>query len=105
MAMREKEREFSFVIQRHLGVMNTYQTGWKKELNLVEWNGTAAKLDIRDWDPEHTHMSRGVTLRREEAEALRELLEAYLQEGEAGTESLSSPISLSTTPASPDIEE
>lgn len=80
MAMGERDKEFSFVIKKQLGVINSYQTGWRKELNLVEWNGTAAKLDIRDWDPEHGHMSRGITLRKEEAENLFKLLFNYLKE-------------------------
>ena len=43
--------DFSFEIKEHLGILGTYSTGWKKELNLIEWNGSNAKLDIRDWDP------------------------------------------------------
>ena len=70
--------DFSFEIKEHIGVIGTYSTGWKKEINLVEWNGNPAKVDIRDWDPKHEHMSRGVTLRHEEAAALCGLLLKYL---------------------------
>lgn len=72
--------DFSFEIKEHIGVIGTYPTGWKKEINLVEWNGNPAKLDIRDWDPRHEHMSRGITLRREEAAVLVGLLNKYLDE-------------------------
>ncbi len=70
--------DFSFEITKHIGVISTYSTGWKKEINLVEWNGNPAKLDIRDWDPKHEHMSRGITLRREEAVSLADILNKYM---------------------------
>lgn len=71
------EREISFNIRKKIGVIATYQTGWKKEVNLVEWNGGPAKVDIRDWDPSHTHMGKGITLYPKEADRLRWLLYQY----------------------------
>lgn len=68
------EKDFAFNIREHIGVINTYSTGWSKELNLVEWNGNNAKFDIRDWEPGHEHMSRGITLHEEEAKALAGLI-------------------------------
>ena len=62
----EGDREVTFEITEHLGVIAAYSTGWKKELNIVSWNGGAPKYDIRDWDPEHEHMSRGITLHEKE---------------------------------------
>ena len=44
-----EEKDFAFNIKEHIGVINTYASGWSKELNLVEWNGNNAKFDIRDW--------------------------------------------------------
>lgn len=76
--VNDRDQELSFVIRKRLGVLSTSPTGWRKELNLVEWNGRPAKLDIREWDPDHAHMSKGVTLRREEAERLRFLLYRFL---------------------------
>ena len=38
------------------------------------WNGKPAKVDIREWDPEHEHMSRGITLRKSEALKLLDIL-------------------------------
>ena len=69
-----RSQEITFNIKQHLGVLETSQTGWTKEVNLVEWNGKPAKLDIREWDPDHEHMSRGVTLRRNETLILLEIL-------------------------------
>ena len=68
------EREVTFEIKEFIGVISSYPTGWNKELNLVSWNGGTAKYDIRDWDPEHEHMSRGVTLHEKEMRKLIDLL-------------------------------
>jgi len=76
MAVKEKERdEVTFDIIEHVGVISASPTGWKKELNIVAWNGGVEKYDIRDWDATHEHMSRGVTLHKDEAKKLFELLE------------------------------
>lgn len=83
--MEEKENsrggrksEIRFDIKQHLGVLSVSNRGWKKELNLVSWNGGNAKLDLRDWDETHEKMGKGVTLTPEEAEKLYELLGVYL---------------------------
>lgn len=68
-------RDIEFKVSAQLGVISKYATGWAKELNIISWNGGAAKFDIRDWDPSHEHMSRGITLHEDEARALMELLE------------------------------
>ena len=79
MATNEKERdEVTFEVVEHLGVVASYPTGWKKELNKVAWNGNAAKFDIRDWDESHEHMSRGITLHTEEAKKVFELLKGVV---------------------------
>jgi hypothetical protein len=71
---KEKDREITFRIEEHIGVIATSATGWKKELNLVAWNGSPAKYDIREWDENHAHMSRGITMNKDEVKALSELL-------------------------------
>ena len=68
------DREISFDIVEHLGVITTYSTGWNKELNLVSWNGAAPKYDIREWSPDHAHMSRGVTLHEKEMRTILDLI-------------------------------
>ena len=78
MATNEKERsDVTFEITQHIGVISEYPTSWKKELNIVAWNGGNKKLDVRDWCPEHEHMSRGVTLHKDEAIRLRDLLNSF----------------------------
>lgn len=67
-------REISFDIIEEIGVIANHPTGWNKELNLVSWNGAPPKYDIRDWDPDHKHMSRGITLHEKEMRTMIELL-------------------------------
>ena len=66
--------QITFEIKEHIGVLCVYHTGWKKELNLVSWNGNAPKYDIRDWDPAHERMSRGITLSEKEMIRIRQML-------------------------------
>lgn len=66
-----------FRLEEHIGDVVTYQTGWTKEINLVSWNGAPAKYDIRDWNPEHERMTKGITLLEPEARRLGELLTEY----------------------------
>ena len=69
MAERENNREeITFEIKEHIAVINTSETGWTREVNLVSWNGTNPKVDVREWDPDHKRMSRGITLTEAEAE-------------------------------------
>ncbi|WCK56720.1 PC4/YdbC family ssDNA-binding protein [Aneurinibacillus sp. Ricciae_BoGa-3] len=57
-----------------MGILSESTKGWKKELNLISWNGREPKYDIREWSPEREKMGKGVTLSREELAALKELL-------------------------------
>lgn len=61
-------------IKEHIGIIAESKNGWTKELNLVSWNDNEPKYDIRDWDPKHEKMSRGITLTEEEAYELSILL-------------------------------
>ncbi|MCI8645828.1 MAG: hypothetical protein HFE76_03295 [Firmicutes bacterium] len=73
--MRNERGEIIFEITERIGVIKPYPTGWNRELNMVSWNNTAAKYDIRDWDPEHEHMSRGMTFHPDEMRKVMQLLE------------------------------
>lgn len=68
------DREVRFEILEHIGVLSTHSTGWNKELNIVRWNGGQPKYDIRDWDLDHEHMSRGVTLHEKEMRQMFDLM-------------------------------
>ncbi len=65
----------SFNIIESLGVLSTSTNGWTKEVNVVSWNDRPAKLDIRNWDPDHNKMSRGIGLNATEVAGLYELLQ------------------------------
>lgn len=66
--------EFSYEIVKTIGVISEGSGGWTKELNLISWNGKEPKYDIRDWAPDHEKMGKGVTLTKDDAKALRDLL-------------------------------
>lgn len=50
---------------------------WTKELNFVRWNNKWDKYDIRDWSEDHTTMTKGITLTRDEITALKDALEFF----------------------------
>ena len=66
--------EFKFEIVEKVGVISEKASGWTKELNFVSWNGGEPKFDIREWDPNHEKMGKGVTLNSSELEELKKLL-------------------------------
>ena len=66
--------EIKYEITKHIGVLSESAKGWTKELNLVSWNDRDPKYDIRDWSPDHEQMGKGVTLSKEEMNALKDLL-------------------------------
>jgi hypothetical protein len=70
----ENMADIKYEIIETLGVLSENVKGWKKELNLVSWNGREAKYDLRDWAPEHEKMGRGVTLTNEELKELKSII-------------------------------
>ncbi len=67
--------DIKYDIIETIGVLSENSKGWTKELNLISWNGNAAKFDLRDWAPDHEKMGKGITFTKEEALKLKELLE------------------------------
>lgn len=63
-----------FEIKENCGVISTSAKGWSKELNMVSWNDKTAKFDLREWDPEHKKMGKGVTLTKDELIELKDIL-------------------------------
>ena len=41
---------------------------------MVSWNDREAKYDIREWDPEHEKMGKGLTFSKDEIIQLKELI-------------------------------
>lgn len=66
--------EFKYEITKEVGVLSENVNGWRRCVNYVSWNDREPKLDIRDWGPENSKMSKGISLSQEEVIALKELL-------------------------------
>ena len=66
--------EIKYEIEKELGYISESAKGWKKELNLISWNGKEAKYDLRDWAPEHEKMGKGITFTNDELKSLKKLL-------------------------------
>ncbi len=67
--------DIKYEIVEELGVLSENARGWRKELNLVSWNGAQPKYDLRDWAPEHEKMGKGITLTLAEVKELKGLLD------------------------------
>jgi hypothetical protein len=72
--MSDQKDDFKFEIKKSIGEIGEGTRGWKKEVNVISWNGWPPKRDIRDWIETHEKMGRGVTLSGSEARALLDLL-------------------------------
>jgi len=66
--------EIKYEIVETVAVLSEGNKGWKKELNLISWNGREPKYDIRDWSEDRTKMGKGVTLSLSELQLLKESL-------------------------------
>lgn len=73
-------QDIKFDIKEELGILSESGKGWTKELNLVSWNGSAPKYDLRDWSPEHEKMGKGITLSAEEVQELYKILSKIVKE-------------------------
>lgn len=66
--------DFSFSIEKQIGVISHGKGGWQVELNLVSWSGREAKYDIRSWSPDHQKMGKGITMTQEELKTLAQII-------------------------------
>ena len=66
-------KEISFNIIKTIGIIS-YKKNWSKELNIISWNGKERKFDLRNWSENHSKMSKGITLTKDELINLKELL-------------------------------
>lgn len=72
--------DIKYDIVEEIGVLSENDKGWRKEINLISWNGAAPKYDIRDWAPGHEKMGKGTTLTKEEVEELMKILSLWVNE-------------------------
>ena len=63
-----------FDLIERIGVLSRKDNGWTREVNIVAWNNGQGKVDIREWDPDHKRMTKGITLFEDEAEILTRML-------------------------------
>ena len=66
--------ELKFEITERIGVLSENAKGGTKELNKVSWNEREPKYDLREWNPDHSRMGKGITLTDEEVETLKAIL-------------------------------
>ena len=66
--------EIKYEIIETIAVLSESPKGWKKELNLISWNGLYPKYDLREWAPGHEKMGKGITLSKEELTELKRIL-------------------------------
>jgi len=66
--------EIKYEIIKNIGTLSKSASGWAKELNLISWNDREPKYDLRDWSADHQKMGKGVTLSKDELQALKGLL-------------------------------
>ena len=65
--------DFTFEITETFGKLPENSNGWAKALNKVSWMGREPKYDLREWNPDHSRMGKGISLTEEEMERLVEL--------------------------------
>ena len=76
--MQDKVR---FEILEHIATIAEYGGGeYALELNFISFNGAPAKYDLRKWDKAANRMLKGVTLSREEAEAVAVAMARHIGE-------------------------
>lgn len=61
--------DFSYDIKQNIAVLST-KGNWALELNLVSWGNRTPTLDLRRWNEDHTKMSKGLSLTKDELEAI-----------------------------------
>jgi len=72
--------DIKFEIKEEFGTISESVKGWTKELNLVSWNESTPKYDLRDWSPNHEKMGKGITLSEEEVQELYKIFSKIIKE-------------------------
>lgn len=65
--------DFSYSILNHIATISQ-RGSWALELNLISWAGRPATFDLRKWNEDHSRMSKGISLTRDEVKALGKFL-------------------------------
>lgn len=70
--------EIKYEIVERLGTISETSRGWTRDVNMISWNGREPKIDIRDWSPDQSKMSKGLTFTKEELAELVKIAEKIL---------------------------
>lgn len=65
--------DFSYKLVSHIATISQ-RGSWALELNLISWAGRPATFDLRKWNDDHSRMSKGISLTRDEVKALTKYL-------------------------------
>jgi hypothetical protein len=66
--------EIKYEIVQRIAVLGQRPRGWERQLNLISWNDSEPKYDIRDWSPDGSRMGKGISMSAEELASLRDIL-------------------------------
>lgn len=72
-------KDFSWKVVKPLGSFSDEHKKYTKELNVISWNGAKSIYDIRCWKTDENgikHPLKGLSLKKEELIALRNLLQS-----------------------------
>lgn len=75
MAKFGKSDEFRYEVIRTLGEIPGDRK-WKIRLNLISWNGSEPKYDIRPWSEDGNSMGKGISMSKEELLGLKKILDS-----------------------------
>lgn len=78
---KEKKAMANYEIVKKIAVLGGKPDGVTKEINIVKWGVYDPMIDIRRWQGDIA--SKGISLKREEAQKLLEALKIVLWEAEA----------------------
>lgn len=70
---KNTESKVQPVFGDHCGVISHGTKSWSTQVNFVDW-GRGIVLDVRPWNYDRTNGGKGLTLNREEAIRLRDIL-------------------------------
>jgi hypothetical protein len=63
-------QEIKYKIVSHLFSLKNAGT-FQKELNIISWNDRDPVYDLRGWNDDHTKMTKGITLNKDEFKELK----------------------------------
>lgn len=65
--------EFKYDIVKQIKVISE-KSGYTKEVNIIKYGDKEPMLDIRKWNRNNDTMQKGITITKEELEALKEAI-------------------------------